>query len=144
MGLGKTLISLITGLTLHRSPSYHATINGKIYSSGIYLVICPKATISEVWINQIRLYTGFGDSYYVYNGGTRTSREIELLKKMKQYKLSFDKDMNLKNKEHILCTSETLSGECSKVQKLNNIIRKRKKKPETEVKDSIIFRFNYT
>jgi SNF2 family DNA or RNA helicase len=59
MGLGKTLTTLMVMLMVHRSASLRLTLPGRYdrWTSGVYLVVCPKSTVHDVWNRQPREYT---------------------------------------------------------------------------------------
>ncbi len=79
MGLGKTLTAMGAMLMMHRFNIDGARDpRSPIKSSGIYLVICPKATIAPTWRVQIKQFTDVAQ-VFEYAGEDRESRLVSRL-----------------------------------------------------------------
>ena len=154
MGLGKTLTALMIALFIHRSPTYHTRFNGlELQSSGLFLVICPLATLAEVWARQIKTFTGFKRNIFVYQGNNRESRLVKDIKKYTDIRVTVEKDgsYSVSYPAHdptkvlfILTTAETISSECSAVHRKKNKENKWKKKALIKEKDSLLFTLCYS
>ena len=101
------------------------------------LIICPKATLAEVWLRQISTFTGFRDSTFVYHGSGREEGLAEKLKERRVArvarnhlgKVAYDDEgccsiqyekYNPKSMVIVLATAESLIAECKAVQNSRN------------------------
>jgi hypothetical protein len=98
-------------------------------SSGIFLVICPKACIYDAWMRGLEKFTAMGHKVFYYEGSRREERLHNTLETVYRYNVN---DLLQGTYQHkakrllfIITTSQTASRECLPNRKLNNLKKAR-------------------
>jgi hypothetical protein len=135
---GKTLSAICIALLLHRSAAVQDLQHRILQStdpnqfkpkpsSGIFLVICPKACIYDAWLRCLERFTALGHKVLHYEGSKREEKlkhEVEKIWHCDVNELVKGKGTRYFKENRLLfiiTTSQTASGECIPNRKMKKI-----------------------
>ena len=141
---GKTLTAICVALLLHRSMAIRKRFNkleepdnSTVKSSGIFLIICPKACIYDAWMRGLERFTDMGHKVFHYEGLKRNVRLKHTLESIYKYNVNDLVKGKFRQKSNrllfIITTSQTASRDCFVNRQMSNIKKKSSNKINKEV-----------
>ncbi len=110
-------------------------------SSGIILVICPKACMYDAWMRGLERFTAVGHKVFLYEGARREERLRHTLESVYRYNLRDLKKRCHRQKNNrllfIITTSQTASRECMPNRNMYNLKKTRAKAAEKAANENM-------